>query len=105
MEEDQAACIVIECSADGELSFSCDWIGAEDGITSMATILMALDNQSLSEKILENLKSLHKESQGEQDQVLKIDAFYRAIKKLADHRNQYEDEDVVVYPLDVSSLM
>jgi phosphomannomutase len=103
-DDDIAAFLMIECSNEGEISFSCDWSQDENGITCIANILAAVDSNNLSEKIIDNLNALH-ESEEAKDQIDKIEVYYKAIKKIAEKNNKLEDEDIVVNPIDVSSLM
>jgi hypothetical protein len=103
-DDNIAAYLMIECNNDGEISFSCDWSQDENGITCASSILASLDSGGLSQKILQNLKLLHEDSES-LDQINKIEVYYNAIKKMTERANNLDDEDVVVNPLDVSSLM
>lgn len=98
------ACIVIECSSDGEISFSCDWQPDETGITCMATILTSLDDEHLTSKIIKNLEEIYNSEEDRQG-VEKLNVFYKALKKITNQHKKRDDDEIVISPLDASSFI
>lgn len=98
------ACLIIECSSDGELSFSCDWQLDETGITCMATILASLDDEKMTLKIIKNLEEIYNSDQ-DKHQIEKLSVFYNALKKIANQHKKRPDNEIVISPLDASSLI
>jgi len=98
------ACLVIECYADGEMGFSCDWQDDDTGISCMATILVHLGNKDIGYKILRNLEKMS-ESEDQIDQLERLVSFYSALKKIAEQNKRVSEDDVVIPPLDASTLM
>jgi hypothetical protein len=104
LDDIDGACLVIECSSDGELSFSCDWQLDETGITCMATILASLDDKQITLKIIKNLEEIYHSDQ-DRHQIEKLNVFYKALKKIANQHKKRPDDEIVISPLDASSLI
>lgn len=103
-DEIDGAVISIECYSDGEMGFSCDWQEDDTGISCMATILAHLGDKNISYKILKNLESMVSTDDQER-QLDKLNSFYFALKKITDQNNRISEDDVVIPPLDASTLM
>lgn len=103
-DEINGACLVVECSSDGELSFSCDWQLDETGITSMATILATLDDKNITLKILQNLEEIYSADE-DRHQIDRLNVFYKALKKIANQHKKRADDEIVISPLDAASLI
>lgn len=97
------AILSIECYSDGEMGFSCDWQDDDTGISCMATILAYVGDKSLPLNIMKNLESML-EGEDKMQQLERLKSFYLTLKKLTEQNNMSED-DVVVPPLDASTLM
>lgn len=104
LDEINGACLIVECSSDGELSFSCDWQLDETGITCMATILATLDDENITLKILQNLEEIYSEDE-DSHQVEKLNVFYKALKKIASQHKKRADDEIVISPIDAASLI
>jgi hypothetical protein len=102
--ETDGACLIIECSSDGEVSFSCDWQLGEEGITCMATILVSLDDDQLAPKIINSIEENY-ESEEDKYKAQQLNAFYKALKKITNQYKEREDGEIVVSPLDASLLV
>lgn len=98
------ACLIIECYSDGEMGFSCDWQEDDTGISCMATILVHLGDKDISYKILKNLESIIT-TDDQEKQLERLTSFYSAIKKIAEENKKVSEDDVVVPPLEASTLM
>jgi hypothetical protein len=98
------ACLVIECYSDGEMGFSCDWQEDDTGISCMATILVHLGDKNISYKILQNLEAMIN-TDNQQEQLEKLTSFYATLKRIADQNKRVSEDEVVIPPLDASTLM
>jgi len=98
------ACLTIECYSDGEMGFSCDWQEDDTGISCMATILVHLGDKNISYKILKNLESIIN-TEDQEKQLDKLISFYSALNKMSEQNKRISEDDVVIPPLDASSLM
>lgn len=98
------AMLMVECYSDGELGFSCDWQDDDTGISCMATILVYLGDKDLPSIILQNLESII-QSDDKLEQLEKLKSFYGALKKVTEQNKKMSSDDVVVPPLEASTLM
>jgi hypothetical protein len=100
----EGACLVIECYPDGEMGFSCDWQDDDTGISCMATILVHIGNKDIGYKVLKTLESMTTD-EDQRDQLERLVSFYSALKKISEQNKKVADDDVVIPPLDASTLM
>jgi len=104
LDDVDGAMLMVECYSDGELGFSCDWQDDETGISCMATILVYLGDKDLPSIILENLESII-QSDDKLEQVQRLKSFYVALKKVTEQNKKILKDDVVIPPLEASTLM
>ena len=98
------AILAIECYSDGEMGFSCDWQDDDTGISCMATILAYVGDKNLAVNILKNLESMV-ETDDKMVQFERLKSFYLTLKKITEQNSKMSDDEVVIPPLDASTLM
>jgi len=104
LDNTDGAMLMIECYSDGELGFSCDWQEDDTGISCMATILAYLSDKNSAATILKNLESML-QSDEKIDQLERLRSFYLALRKIAEKNSKMSGDEVVIPPLDASTLM
>lgn len=97
------ALLMVECYSDGEMGFSCDWQDDDTGVSCMATILTYLGEKNLANAIIANLEGMFEDDE-KINQVERLKSFYLTLKKLSE-QNKAKEDDVVIPPLDASTLM
>ncbi len=70
----------------------------------MATILVHLGDKNISYKILKNLEAIIN-TEDQEKQLDKLISFYSALNKMSEQNKRISEDDVVIPPLDASSLM
>lgn len=102
IDADALSTICITVSKDGRPEVFCEWESSEDGLSSMANIISYFSEDEMSPHIIETIKS--QSSDDSMDEVEKIELMYTAIRAVKKNNNQVSSDQVVVSPIDASSI-
>lgn len=96
--------ITIECDQDGTISFGCEWVPDQSGISSIGSILSILSSGDICNQIIE---SLYNECTTEEEElaVEKLSLLYDAIRKINSQNNKILDNEVILTPIEAAMLM
>lgn len=96
--------IIIECDPDGVISFSCEWMADQSGISSIGSILSILSSGDICNQIINSLYS-DCETEEEESAVEKLSILYEAIQKINSQNNKILDNEVILTPIEAAMLM
>lgn len=102
--DNSLANLSITVTKDGDVSFLCNWSDDDNGLSSMAHILSLISDETLSEKIIFDLKS-KSSSTKEIDEIDKIILYFTAINEVRKRLPSIETDKVVIQPIDAASML
>lgn len=103
-DDDSIANLSITVTKNGDVSFLCNWADDDNGLSSMAHILSLISDETLSEKIIFDLKS-KSSSVKEIDEIDKIILYFTAINEVRKKLPSISTDKVVILPIDAASML
>lgn len=101
---DNEARLIIECTPDGDLLFSCDWSKDDSGHNCMGNILAIIGKDGITELIIENLKKNY-EQEGDEEDLNDVIESYNTINKIYRQTTEMDDDEVVISPIEAPSYL
>lgn len=102
LDKTTTAKLIIECDSDGNISFECDYIENDLGLTCAGTILSCLSTDDIGILIIDKLLS-EAESEEQQQDIEKIKLYYQTIEKI-NQQNNIQDDEVVISPIEAGVI-
>lgn len=102
--DNSLANLSITVTKNGDVSFLCNWADDDNGLSSMAHILSLISDETLSEKIIFDLKS-KSSSVKEIDEIDRIILYFAAINEVRKKLPNIDTDKVVISPIDATSML
>ena len=102
LDKINGARLVIECDAEGSISFECDYSEDDLGLTCVSTILSCISSDDTGDLIIDRLSSENQEKH-DQENIAKIKIYFDTIQKI-NKQNQMSDDDVIISPLEAAAI-
>ena len=99
---DALSSVCIAITQDGSPEVFVEWESSEAGLSSVANIISYFSEDEMSPHILETIRV--QAGDNKLDEVDKIELMYSAIRAVKRGSNQASSDQVVVSPIDASSL-